>query len=39
VLIVHEDCRHAPLTTMLLPKSTKRRLVEVLDMADEALNR
>jgi hypothetical protein len=39
VLIMHEGCREASLTQMLLPKSVKRPLVAVFDMADEAANR
>ncbi len=39
VLIVHAGCRDSPLTKMLLPKSVKRPLLSILDMADEAINR
>ena len=39
LLIIHERCRESPMAKMLLPKSVKRPLLAVLDMADEAIDR
>jgi hypothetical protein len=39
LLIIHETCRAASLTTMLLSKAIKRPFAEVLAQADEAVNR
>jgi hypothetical protein len=39
VLIVHDTCRDASLTTMLLPKANKGPLRVLLDQSDEVLNR
>jgi hypothetical protein len=39
ILVVHDARRRTEIAETLLPKASKRPLVEVLDMADEALNR
>jgi hypothetical protein len=39
LLIIHASCRASSLTSMLLPKHSKRPLAELLAQADEACNR